>query len=152
MELKLNKSQYAELLEAVLINSWVKGLMYDQGLHDNKKYDEIENYLLENAKFFGCEKLAELFHGHIVPSDKFSQKVDTLMEEYNQDNFWHELEMRLGQREFARTVTKEEIEEMNNNGNWYPKRIQEIYAKYEKEFEENGLARFDIVERNKNKS
>lgn len=144
MKINLTKKQYRDLMEAVLIGNWIRGGLYDQGLYDNKNYDDIEDYLISFTRTFQCDDLVEKFHDEDIVSDNFSKKIESIMENYDDFNFWDNLERRLGQRDFSESITEQEKKEMKENGNWFPDRIHEIYKMYEKEFEKHGLERLRI--------
>ncbi|MFA5838942.1 MAG: hypothetical protein WC849_03325 [Candidatus Paceibacterota bacterium] len=146
MKIELTKEQYKELLLLVLLGSWVRGGVADIRGEYSKEMDELEEHLLCEAKNFGLADSVEQFEGHIVPSDRLSKEYEEIIEEYNDDEFWGGLSRRLGQRDFERTVTKEEKQYMKDNNGWFPERIHEIYEKYEKEFEKYGIDRLEIKE------
>lgn len=150
MKINLTKKQYESLIKAVEAGSSVYGILGDMVSDDYKKEsDEIEDlqeYLLGFASDFGFPHMTEKFEGELIMSDDFSEKLHEAIDDYNDETFWHELEIRLGKRDFERTITEAEKKEMKENGWWYPKRIQELYAKWSKEFEDNGVERLDIVE------
>ena len=130
----------------VLLGSWVRGDVADMRGEYSKEMDELEEYLLCEAKNFNLGDLAEQFEGHTAPSDELSEKYEEIIEEYNDDEFWTQLSRRLGQRDFARTINKEEGQHMKDNDGWFPERIHEIYEKYDKEFEKHGIDRLEIKE------
>lgn len=130
--------------------SSVYGILGDMVSDDYKKEsDEIEDlqeYLLGFASDFGFPDMTEKFEGELIMSDDFSEKLHEAIDDYNDETFWHELEIRLGKRDFGRTITEAEKKEMKENDWWYPKRIHELYDKWSKEFEDNGVERLGIVE------
>lgn len=144
MKINLTKAQYRDLMEAVLLGNWIRGLLNDQGLYENNNYGEIEDYLIKYAREFQCEELVEKFRDKEIISDNFSTKIESIMENYDDFNFWDNLSRRLGQRDFYESMSEQEKMEMNKNGNWFPDRIHKLYEDYEKEFEENGLASLRI--------
>lgn len=146
MEIELTKEQYKELLLLVLLGSWVRGGVADMRGEHGKEMDELEEYLLREAKNFDLTDLAEPFEGHTVPSDRLSEEYEEIMEEYNDDEFWSQLSTRLGQRDFERTMSKEEEQHIKDNNGWFPERIHEIYEKYDEEFEKHGIDRLEIKE------
>lgn len=149
MKINLTKKQYETLIKAVEIGSSVYGILGDSIEGDYKKEsDEIDNlqkYLLDFASDFGFDDMTEKFEGELIMSDDFSEKMQEAMDDYDDEIFWHELETRLGKRDFERTMTEAEKEEMEEDG-WYPKRIHDLYDKWSKEFEDNGVERLGIVE------
>jgi hypothetical protein len=145
MKIELTKEQYKELLVLVSLGSYIRGAYADK--HDEKYDDsEMSAHLLKYAKDFGLEKLAENFHGKLIEANKFGEEIDNIMEEYDEDEFWHRLITLLGQRDFFRTHTKKDMEKIDKKGKWgaLPKEITDYYAKYEKEFEKHGVDRLEI--------
>lgn len=147
MNIELTKEQYKELLLLVLLGSWVRGGVADMNGEYNKDMNELEKYLLSEAENFRLSDLAKQFMGHTVPSDKLSEECEEIIDEYNDDEFWAQLSRRLGQKDFARTITKEEERYMKEKDGWFPERIHEIYDKYDKEFEKHGIDRLEIKEK-----
>ena len=145
MRIELTKEQFKEMLLAAMLYSWVRGGLVDSRGEDFKKYEELEKYLLKIAKDNELQDLVEEFHDHLVPTDELAELEEEIMEEYDDDIFWHELVTRLGGRDFWRTVTPEERKTVEEKG-WLPERVSGIYEKYEKEFEERGLDRVRIDE------
>jgi hypothetical protein len=147
MKIELTKEQYKELLVLVSLGSYIRGAHADK---HGEKYDdsEMSAYLLKYAKDFGLEKLAEKFLGKLIETDEFGEEIDEMREEYEEDEFWHRLITLLGQRDFFRTHTEEDIEKIDKKGKWgsLPKEIMDYYAKYEKEFEKHGVERLEIKE------
>lgn len=142
MNLTLTKKQYECLIRAIEASSSVYGILGDVSDDYKKKSDEIENlrsHLLSFASEFGAEHIVEKFHNQIILSDGISKKLEEVIDDYNDENFWHELEIRLGKRDFERTITEKEKKEIKENGGWYPDRIQKIYDEWAKEFEKNGV-------------
>lgn len=105
----------------------------------------MRNYLLGFADDHGFEDMTEMFMGKMIMSDEWSEKLHEVIEDYNDENFWHELETRLSKRDFGRTMTEAEREEIKNSG-WYPSRIHDVYEKWSKEFEKYGINRLEIKE------
>ena len=144
MQLEISKEQLKEMLLASLVYSWVYGGLADGRGEDFEQYHKLENYLLSVAKVNGFSDLVENFRGSFLPSDEMSEQVEEIMSDYDDDTFWYELTMRLGKRDFWRTVTPEENAEAIER-EWLPERIHEVYKKYEDEFDEHDIDRLEIV-------
>ena len=143
MHIELTKEQMKEMLIAAMFYSWIRGGLADAKGEDFKEYERLQAYLLKAAKENGHSNMVEEFRGGLLPSDGLSGLVDSVIEEYDEDVFWHELVLRLGKRDFYRTVTPEENEEMRKK-EWLPERVHELYEKYEKEFEDHGVERMTL--------
>lgn len=130
------------------IASSVYGILGDAVSDDYKKQsdeiDSLSDYLFNFAQDFGCPELTEKFMGKTIPSDAFSEKMQIVMDDYDNETFWHELETRLGKRDFERTMTKEEEGEIEEKGGWLPYRIHDLYEKWAQEFEKYGVERLSI--------
>ncbi len=155
MKIELTKEQYINLLTMSHIANSVSGILGDvmpEETNYKKKSDEtteLEDYLITYAKDFGCGDLIEDFEGKTLLKDEIYEKIQETIDEYDDYIFWNELEVRLGKRDFARTITEEEEKYIEENNGWFPERIHEIYEKYRKEFEENGIERLEIKEKKK---
>jgi hypothetical protein len=149
MEIRLSKKQYLCLLKAVRAGSSVFGILGDYVSKEYKKQSneihDLEKYLFSLASEFGAESLTEVFHGELIASDEFSGEMQDVMDDYDEQTFWQELEVTLGKRDFENSITEAEIKEMKENNGWYPDRIHEIYEKWSSEFEENGVDRLGII-------
>ncbi len=143
MQLNLTKEQLREMLLASMIYSWIYGGVAEDRGEDWQKYEKLQKYLLQVAKENGFDDLVEEFHGRLVPTDKLCELEQEVIYEYNDDEFWHQLATRLGQRDFKRDMTSDEEWESKKNG-WLPERVHEFYDKYNQEFEEYGVDRLDI--------
>ena len=102
MEIQLTKEQYKMLVKAVMVGESVYGILGDSVSEEYKKEsDEMEklsDYILGLAKDFGYAELAEEYRGHIIPSDAFSEEMQLVTDDYDDETFWHELETRLRKR------------------------------------------------------
>ena len=145
---EVTKKDFKELLLATMLYSWVRGGLADQKGEDFKQYERLEEILLRVADEHGFVDIAEKFKGTLVPADTLSHTIEDLVEESDDDTFWHELVVRLGKRDFYQTLTSEEKHALAKE-DWLPERVQEIYEKYEQEFEEYGLGRLTLDENKK---
>ena len=108
--------------------------------------EEFEKYLLSFAKDFGSEDLVEKWEGEIIISDEASEKFQEITDDYEDLIFWDELAIKMGKRDFQKTITKEDKKYLKENDNWLPERIHKIYDKYHDEFEKNGIDNLEIKE------
>lgn len=150
MQLDLTKEQFRELLKAVIIGVYVREAVAEE--RDTPGWQEIrdiESYLLSVAGDFDSADMAEYYLNGWIPSDELSDEVDDELDEYGDQEFWHRLEMALGQRDFRRTVTKEEKKFIADNDGLFPERMHVLYKKYAKEFEKYGVDRLEIAVKGK---
>ncbi|MBU2530813.1 MAG: hypothetical protein KKD35_07220 [Elusimicrobia bacterium] len=151
MKIKLTKEQFINLLTMSHITNSVLGILGDvlPETDYKKKSDEmegLEKYLLRYAQDFDCGDMVEDFHRETIMKEEIYEEMNDIIEDYDDYIFWNELETRMGKRDFGRTITKEEGKYIEENNGWFPERIHEIYEKYRKEFEENGIERLKIAE------
>jgi len=149
MEINLTKEQYVNLLKMAHIANSVLGILGDvlPETEYKKKSDEmedLENYFISYAQDFGCDDLVEDFHGKTLMKDEIYEKIQEIMDEYDDYIFWNELEVRMGKRDFERTITDDDKKYIKENKGWYPERIHGLYEKYAQEFEKYGIDRLEI--------
>ena len=152
MKIELSKEQFMNLLEMSHIANSVLGILGDALPETNykKKSDEMDNleeYFLGYAKDFGCGSLVEDFHGKILMKEEIYERMREIMDEYDDYIFWNELEVRMGKRDFERSITADDKRYIKENKGWFPERIHEIYEKYRREFENYGIDRLEIKEK-----
>ncbi len=144
MKIEITKEQLKEMLIAAMFYSWIRGGLADSKGENFNKFEKLEEFLLKIARENNFSDLAEDFHGGLVPSDKLSELAEEVIEEYDDDVFWHELVMRLGKRDFWRSSTPDEKKKIEKE-EWLPERVHELYEQYEKEFEAHGIDRLEVL-------
>lgn len=137
-----------DLIKVVDAGSFVYGILGDN-IEDiykkqSKTIDQLREYLLGYATDFGMINATEKFMGQTIMSEDFSEELQEAIDDYDDITFWFELEMRLGKRDFERTVTEVEKREMARDHGIYPKRIHALYEQWNKEFEGHGIERLEI--------
>ena len=147
LTIELTIAHFKILLKSVYLGEWMANAFRTD---DRKKeYELIQNLVFSHCKDIGLEKYVsheESDGSHYYPTADFeeSMDVDNLIEEYNDDLFWDELAERLGEKEFFKKYSKEEILNMNEV-EWYTK-LYECIGKFYNEFAMNGLDRLGIEE------
>ena len=141
---ELSKKQLRELLLDVLIGSFIRGGVLDQQGKTWTHIEETKDFLLREAENAGHQNLVQRFEGHLLPSDKIIEEYEEIIEEHNDDEFWHELTTRLGQRDFKRAMTEEDRAYLKENKGFLPEKIHGFYEKYEEEFDQRGVDRLAI--------
>lgn len=114
-----------------------------EGVYEPKHDEAFENMLYRVGLGHGITGMEKSEDGYIGPSPDTEEQRHTIIEAYDEDQFWFELERLLGQRDLERTMTKEERREIDKQG-WLPKRVHELYEKYSDEFEAFGIERLEI--------
>jgi len=146
-----SKKQFRDLLLLVTIGTYIKEAIDEKDGKDLKESREIADYLYKYAKEFGVEDLVENFKGSLICSEKLANLAhEYFIEEYNNDQFWHELETRLAHRDYEKYATVEEKEEVKKNDGFLFGVIDKYIKKYEDEFIEDGIKRL-IIDDNKDK-
>ncbi len=144
INLNLSEEQFRDLLICVLIGSWVKESVLSYS-DENYGQIKIDKLLLNIAKQEKLDELFEEFNGEILPSNLLADEAEKIIDDFSEDEFWHNLVIYLGKRDFWRTVNGEEAEEIAKS-KIMPKRIDSFYKKYEDEFAQHGIERLEINE------
>ena len=145
MKIEFTKKQYEELLLLVGLGNWVRGAAAELHGKYNIKMNELEDYIFAKAKEFGVDQAVEVDgDGKATMSDEFAEKIEEMMEEYDEDEFWSELSSRLGRRDYFKTITPEEKEKIEKD-QWLTRRVDELYSAYDEEFEKHGIDRLEVV-------
>ena len=148
MEIKFTKEQYENLIKLVCLGNWmINGIRSDNSEDKQiKKFNDIEQYIFSFAKEFGLEC-------HIEYDDEFrrffptvefeeSLEMEKYKDDYDNEVFWTELSDRLGERDFFRYYSKEEIKKMNRDQRFL--NLEEYVVRYEEELFANGIDRLKI--------
>lgn len=147
MKIELDKKEFKNLILLVAIGEYIRGGLADERGEDFTYWEKIKEKILNIAKDNDMDEMIEDYKGRIIMSERLSNEVDRIIEDHNESEFWHLLEVRLGQRDFYREATEKELETIEDNHGILPYgKINNYYKKYEEEFEENGLERLEINE------
>ncbi|MDO8592684.1 MAG: hypothetical protein Q7R92_02845 [bacterium] len=147
MKINLTKNQYLALMKSVYLGNWLANASRLQG-EQIKEYEEIEDYIFSFAKEFGYNRYVdhESKDGdRYFPTRYFEEETDVeiLREDYDNETFWQEAADRFGDRDFIKKYGEETIKKMDREERFI--KIMECQEKYEKEFEENGIERMEII-------
>lgn len=148
MKITFTPKEYARLLELVYLGLHVA---VRRGEADGsapehpptRRYEELEQKLLELAGPLGCAELVDVGAlGRLVPSAKLAEdeRVQKLIGEYNNDTFWHELVVRMADRDLATQQTKLSLAGAGGPPLDADLRLRELEDAYWEEFETNDLA------------
>lgn len=144
MQIELTNEQYKELATLVCLGSWVRDDVAGIDGEQNTPWENIQKRILFAAINENIPGLAEIFEGQIVPADELSEECEEIMEEFNEFQFFHELTLRLGQRDFYREASKEDIKYIEDHHGLMPEKVHRYYRKYDEEFEKNDIDRLEI--------
>ncbi len=145
IDLSLSEEQFRELLINFFIGSWIRESvtdLYDESIEQSR---ELEKFLLNIAKEKDLDELFEEFEGDLIPSIILSREVENAMNDFAESEFWHNLAMNLGKRDFLRKASKEDRSIIEKT-QCFPNKVNEFYQKYKNEFDQYGLDRLEINE------
>ena len=148
-KIEFTKEQFKALLKLVYLGNWLANAQRD-GSNENpnlEEYEAIENYIFSFAKQFGLSEYVddeEAAKGKFYPTRFFEEETDVqkLIEEYDEETFWDELIDHLGDRDFYRHYSKDEIKKMTQE-----KRFEKLCGfidKWADEINEHGIERLKI--------
>ena len=147
MKIELTNEQFRELLIDVAIGVWIRESVYEDRGEEFMHISELEDYLVGFADKFGASDMVEDSEGKpMLNEDTTSHLIEDVIDEWKDTEFWDELVMQLGQRDFFRTLTKKQMRDMEAKGEGFPESIRKFYEKYAYEFEKHGIGRLEIVE------
>ena len=148
MKIDLTKEQYENLVKIVYLGNWVVNAIRTGAEGDERieKYEDTEQYIFSFYKDFGLEKYIEYDKEfkEFFPTSELEDNSDTrgYLEDYDNEAFWDELGDRLGDRDFFRKYTEEEIKAMDQKERFLTN--QKSIIKYEEEFEKYGIDRLEL--------
>ena len=114
MKINFTKKQYESLAKIVYLGNWMANVQRTGAQDDPrlKEYDDMAEYVFSLSLMFG---LPENYENEIEFSDDDSiTEVSRLHEEYDEDMFFDELPHRLGERDFYKKYSEEEIATMSD--------------------------------------
>ena len=147
MNIEFTKEQYEQLIKAVYAGNWIANAnRTDDMIAD---FDDIEEYVLSHAKDFDLEDLAtvgEEDKDAYYPSEKLEtdEELNRVIDEYDDETFWEELIERMTIKDIFSSVSEEDLEAMKEEE--FIELYETVRAKYEEEFDENGLMNVDLCE------
>jgi len=145
MQIDISEQEFKDIFLLVSIGEFIMGGVSDERGEDWQKWEKIKNKFVALAQIHGFYDLVEKFKGECIMSDDFGRVVDEIIDEHNESEFWHILEVRLGQRDFFNSISEQEKENIENNHGILPfEEIDKYYDKYRKEFEDHELDRLEI--------
>ncbi|MEK9195018.1 MAG: hypothetical protein AAB975_01470, partial [Patescibacteria group bacterium] len=98
---------------------------------------------------FQCDDMVEEWRGEMIMSETVSEKIEEIMDDYDEFNFWDSLTTEMGKRDFMRSITSDDRKYIAEHDGWLPDRIGDIYETYHKEFEDHGIDRLEIIREDK---
>ncbi len=142
----LNSREFTEILLTFMVGNTVRAFIAEAREEDEKQIEEQLNYIINLTEELGHNDLIEEFEGVKLPTSALCLEEEKIREEYDDQEFWENLEVRLGQRDFYKSLTTSERKKVNKNL-WLPEKVHSYYEKYRKEFEKNGIERLRIIDK-----
>ncbi|MGB7297505.1 MAG: hypothetical protein WBC70_18155 [Candidatus Aminicenantales bacterium] len=143
MQITLSQDQFEKLVHLAYLGNWlVNSYRGDRRLEE---YDKLAETILSHAPSAGLKDMVEFdeFEGRYYPSQKLDGEMTQFWEEYDEDVFWNMLVDGLAERDYIRKHGEENLEAADWDG--YNKRLEPFLKKYEKEIDEHGLERLQVV-------
>jgi hypothetical protein len=143
MEITLNRDQFEKLLHLVYLGNWlVNSYRGEQRLEE---YDKLAETVLSFAPAAGLKDRVEFdeFEGRYYPARKLDDEMDKFWREYDEDVFWNMLVDGLAERDYIRKHGEENLEAADWDD--YNKRLEPFLKRYEKEIDEHGLERLEVI-------
>ena len=104
MNITLSRDELQELLQLLCIGSHVRNAVFQaQGVYSPDTDDLLIKELRTAAFEHGCEEVEEDFDGAISFTPLFELMCHSLIEQYEEEQFWNELENRTHVRDLERT-------------------------------------------------
>jgi hypothetical protein len=146
MKLELTKKQYRELIELLFLGNWIANASRTGAEGDERleKYEEIQDYILSQAKHFQAEDIVKAEGNEFYTTMDFEESLMPIVEEYDEFTFWEQISLKLAKRDLLREIGP--VRQLNEE---HRKRMYEIEYQYEIEFEKNGLKNLEIIKKNK---
>lgn len=147
MKINITKKQYWDLMRGMYMADWMANAICEGDMKEDDGIKEARNYIFSFAKEFGYEDFAEYsedmgaYYATIDMDDEPTTRG--LIERFEKHSAWDELIAWLGERDFFRKYTQEEIEKMTQE-EYFMKRM-DCDIVWEQEFEEHGIDRMEIV-------
>ena len=144
MQIVLSRAQFETLLKAVYLGEWMVNAIRTPGSYI-REFEEVEQFLLALAHRAGIEDIVEfdsrLSQFFLTPDAH--EKLQPLIDEYDDEAFWNGLVDRLADRDFAETYG-DETKRMSHEERF--EKIGSFVDKYETEVERHGVDRLRIAE------
>jgi len=145
--IEFTRRQYWDLIRATYMADWMANAICEGNMEEDDRIKEIRDYIFSFAKEMGFEDYAEYdekLKKYYATFDLDDEPVTRkLIERYDEHVFWEGLYDRLGERDFFKKYTKDEIKKMNDEER-FSKRMEceDIWGE---EMEENGIERLGII-------
>jgi hypothetical protein len=142
MKLELTDKQYRDLIELLFLGNWVANASRTGADGDEKieKYEEIEAYILSQAKLYHAEDVVIEEENERYTTMEFEESLIPIIEEYDEYTFWEQISNKLAKRDLYREIGP--VRQLNEE---HQERMYEIEEQYEDEFIKNKLKNVVIL-------
>lgn len=144
--IKLTHKQFISLLKLVYLGNWIVNAIRTTDEHI-EKFHNLEQFIFSLAKDAGLEDYVEFDSRfkEFFPKNKLAESKEmlTLIDEYDDETFWSELEVHLSRRDFIRAYGLEVIKRMSLHERI--EKEQPFIDKYTEELEENGVENLEVI-------
>ncbi len=133
-------------MRAVYMADWMANAICDADMKQDEGIKEVRNYVFSFAKEMGFEDYVaydENMGRYYATYDMDDEPVTRgLIERYEEHSVWENLSSWLGERDFFKKYSLEEIKEMDDKERFIKRMECEIF--WGKEFEKRGIERLFI--------
>ncbi len=144
MDIRLTEEQYREIIKSFLIGQYAREIATERDGGNADDLRPLESFLLSFAPNFKAENLVRSTGDALLPAKELEAECFDIMDEYDEDRFWHRLEQELGERDFWETASASERGAIEATGMW-PDRVKESCRKYHREFHAHGIDRLRLM-------
>lgn len=147
MKINFTKQQFKTLMEMIYVANWMINAHRVPSEENGRidKYDEFEKYIYSFAKECDLDELVDEENGEYYPSLTLEEdRMEGIIEEYDEETFWEDLMYRMAERDFHRNYSQKEIVKMEPMERI--KKDHPFLEKYGNEIHEHGIERFEIIE------
>lgn len=110
------------------------------------KMEKLEEYFLQYAGDFDCEKLVQDYRGvNILNDEVYEEQISPIIDDYDEFNLQDSLASKLAWRDFKNDHSEKEIEEMlEKNGGYFGVQLYDYEKGYWEEFENHEYDRLCV--------
>jgi hypothetical protein len=144
MQVSLSRQQYSALVDLLYLADWILHSNDVTSTPKTAHYKALVGYLLTKAQEMGAGELVDLVDGEPAPSRVVEDRMQPLIEAYDEQSMWDELAMALGRRDAERSLGREALRKMPAN-----QKVEALLKHeehWENEFHQHGLERIVVAD------
>ncbi|MBM9518996.1 hypothetical protein JWG39_04095 [Desulforhopalus vacuolatus] len=149
MKIHFTKKEFRTLIKLMQISDWIMYAHKTQSEITKSAEIQLIQKIYSYSKEMGCEDLIEYSKGLNIFVEtheaEFNSEANTVITEYNEENFWEELIDRLSNRDILHKYTKEEFSRLSDE-----EKINTDFdseTPWVEEFKKYGIKRIGIVKK-----